>query len=143
MKAPRSSDDLALQRHLSMSRRNFLRGMGACVALPTFAALVPARAFGAQAAKLGVTATGAPLRTAFVYFPNGAIPASWWPAGEGSDFRLGRTLEPLEPVKGLIQVLGGLGNRTAEAGKDGGGDHARGTGTFLTGVRLNKSATDI
>ncbi|MBO0699688.1 MAG: DUF1552 domain-containing protein, partial [Zavarzinella sp.] len=28
-------------------------------------------------------------------------------------------------------------------GPDGGGDHARGGGTFLTGVRLKKSATDI
>ena len=31
----------------------------------------------------------------------------------------------------------------ARAGADGGGDHARGNGVFLTGVRLNKSATDI
>src|ERR1700741_2524890 len=125
MKAPRSSDDLALQRHLSMSRRNFLRGMGACVALPTFAALVPARAFGAQAAKLGVTASGAPLRTAFVYFPNGAIPATWWPATEGSNFSLNRTLPPLAAHQKQIQVLGELNHLNAMAGTDGGGDHAR------------------
>src|SRR5262249_9523356 len=36
-----------------------------------------------------------------------------------------------------------LNHRTAEGGPDGAGDHARGTGTFLTGVRLNKSATNI
>src|SRR5262249_20693385 len=30
-----------------------------------------------------------------------------------------------------------------EGGADGAGDHARGGGTFLTGVRLKKSATDI
>jgi hypothetical protein len=92
---------------------------------------------------LATTATGAPLRAAFVYFPNGAIPSSWWPTGEGSDFRLGRTLEPLEHLKGVVQVLGGLDHRTAEGGKDGAGDHARGGGTFLTGVRLNKSATNV
>ena len=39
--------------------------------------------------------------------------------------------------------MGGLDHHTADPGKDGAGDHARGLGTFLTGVRLNKSATDI
>ena len=39
--------------------------------------------------------------------------------------------------------MGGLNHRTASGGPDGAGDHARGTGTFLTGVRLRKSATDI
>ena len=47
---------------------------------------------------------GVPLRSAFVYFPNGAIPASWWPSGEGTDFQFKKTLQPLEPLKGLIQV---------------------------------------
>ena len=94
-------------------------------------------------ARLAATAAGAPLRSAFVYFPNGAIPASWWPSGEGTDFQFKQTLQPLEPLKGLVQVLGGLNHRTAEGGPDGAGDHARGNGTFLTGVRLKKSATDI
>ena len=40
-------------------------------------------------------------------------------------------------------MLGGLNHRTADGGPDGAGDHARGNGTFLTGVRLKKSATDI
>ncbi len=83
------------------------------------------------------------MRAAFVYFPNGAIPASWWPSGQGTAFQFKRTLEPLEPFKDAIQILGGLDHRTAEGGKDGGGDHARGNGTFLTGVRLNKSATNV
>ena len=49
----------------------------------------------------------------------------------------------MEKSKQLLQVLGGLDHRTAEAGPDGPGDHARGGGTFLTGVRLRKSATDV
>ena len=40
-------------------------------------------------------------------------------------------------------MLGGLDHQTADAGPDGAGEHARGNGTFLTGVRLKKSATDI
>ncbi len=116
------------------------------VALPAFASLGPARrALGAAegAASLAATSTGAPLRTAFVYFPNGAIPASWWPTGAGADFALSRTLQPLESTRKLVQVLGGLDHQTADGGPDGAGDHARGNGTFLTGVRLKKSATDV
>ena len=42
-----------------------------------------------------------------------------------------------------VQVLGGLDHANAKAGNDGAGDHARGNGVFLTGVRINKSATDV
>jgi len=96
-----------------------------------------------SAARLATTATGAPLRTAFVYFPNGAIPAQWWPDRPGTDFQWSRTLRPLASYKGQLQILGGLEQKTAEPGPDGAGDHARGNGTFLTGVRLKKSASDI
>jgi hypothetical protein len=126
------------------SRRHFLRGLGASIWLPAFASLGTSRLLAAEAADiLAATASGAPLRTAFVYFPNGAIPATWWPTGGGADFQLKKTLQPLEPLKGLVQVLGGLNHKTAEGGPDGAGDHARGSGTFLTGVRLNKSATKV
>jgi hypothetical protein len=136
---------IAAQRHHGFSRRHFLRGIGACMALPAFESLVPVKLFAAEAASgtLATTATGAPLRSAFVYFPNGAIPSAWWPNGEGADFELNRTLQPLQQSKRLIQVLGGLDHKNAEPGKDGGGDHARANGTFLTGVRLKKSAADI
>ncbi len=139
-------ESLAAQRHLSLSRRRFLRGLGACLALPAFESLRPLRLFAGEAAStagLATTATGAPLRTAFVFFPNGAIPANWWPKEEGKDFELSRTLQPLEQSRQFIQVLGGLEHHNADAGPDGGGDHARGNAVFLTGVRLKKSATDI
>ncbi|RUL85597.1 DUF1552 domain-containing protein [Tautonia sociabilis] len=129
-----------------LSRRRFLRGLGACVALPALASLRPSGALAAPAGPMLATApSGAPLRAAFVFFPNGAIPGTWWPEreGRGADLALSRTLQPLEPVRDLVQVLGGLDHKTAVAGPDGAGDHARGNGTFLTGVRLNKSATDI
>jgi hypothetical protein len=131
-------------RHAGFDRRRFLRGLGACVALPLFESLRPAgSALAADAPALATTATGAPLRTAFIFFPNGAIPSTWWPEGQGADFKWSRTLQPLEKSKQLVQVLGGLNHKTAEPGPDGAGDHARGGGTFLTGVRLNKSATNV
>ncbi len=140
------NDDRTSRRGTGLDRRHFLRGLGACVALPLFESLrpVPLLAAGAASAgKLATTATGAPLRTAFLFFPNGAIPSAWWPKGKGADFTFSRTLQPLEPSKPFVQILGGLDHKTAEPGPDGAGDHARGNGTFLTGVRLKKSATLI
>ncbi len=137
----RTPANLLAERRLSLNRRSFLRGLGTAIALPAFASLRPFSALGATSP--GVTATGAPLRTAFVFFPNGAIPSAWWPKGEGRNFELGATLKPLEAHRKQIQILGGLDHRAAEGGADGGGDHARGNGVFLTGVRLKKSATDL
>jgi hypothetical protein len=137
---------IASSRRWRLSRRYFLCGLGASIGLPVLVSLRPRTRFASRAVPrggVGTTPSGAPLRAAFVYVPNGAIPAAWWPTGEGTNFQLGRTLQPLEPVKRSIQVLGGLDHHTADAGPDGPGEHARANGTFLTGVRLNKSATDI
>jgi len=134
--------DHLLPRNPQFSRRHFLRGLGTCIGLPAFASLPPLPLLGASAAApVATTATGAPLRTAFLYFPNGVIPDAWWPKSEGKE--LSPTLQPLEPWRQHLQVIGGLDDLSATAGNDGAGDHARANGTFLTGVRINKSATDI
>ncbi|MEO8352603.1 MAG: DUF1552 domain-containing protein [Chthoniobacteraceae bacterium] len=127
---------------LSSNRRSFLRGLGACLALPTLESLVPRTATAAAAGVPGVatTASGMPLRTAFVYFPNGAIHEHFWPQDRGKDFTFKRTLAPLEKVRHRVQVLSGLEHRNAEPGPDGAGDHARANGAFLTGVRVKKTA---
>ena len=145
MKTQSASEIHASQKFASLSRRRFLRGLGACVTLPAFASLLPVKLLAAAPPEdaLATTITGAPLRTAFVYFPNGAIPAAWWPSSPGTDFPLSRTLQPLAPNRKLIQLIGGLDHLNATAGLDGGGDHARASGTFLTGVRMKKSATEI
>lgn len=135
------------QRHGAFTRRSFLRGLGACIALPALESLVPVRSLaalpGLGAARSGTTASGAPLRAAFLYFPNGAIQSTWWPKGDDANFELSRTLQPLASVRQHIQVLGGLDHINATAGPDGAGDHARANGTFLTGVRMKKSATNV
>jgi hypothetical protein len=129
-----SNRNIALERHLSLSRRQVLRGLGACITLPTLLSASPAFA-------RAVANKAAPTRMAFVYVPNGAIPAAWWPAGEaGADFELSPTLAPLANVRKQIQVISGLTDLAAEPGPDGAGDHARAGGTFLTGVRIKKTA---
>ncbi len=122
-----------------VGRRRFLKGVGACLALPAFETL---RAPGAFASLLANPGTTSPQRLAFVYVPNGVIQGSWWPtpgAGE-KDFTLNRTMKPLEAVKDKIQILTNLDQLNSTAGPDGPGDHARASGTFLTGVRVKKTA---
>src|SRR5436190_16566293 len=132
----------AAERFASLNRRHFLRGLGACLALPAFESVRPFASLAAEAsaAKLASTASGAPMRMAFVYFPNGAIQPNWWPKGEGKEFELARTMEPLAKVKHQLQILGGMDHVHATPGPDGAGDHARASGTFLTGVRVKKTA---
>src|SRR5204863_1708741 len=81
-----------------------------------------------------------PLRMGFIYFPNGAHQLNWWPTGQEKAFQLAKTMLPLEPVKDHLQILGGLDHKEAAPGPDGAGDHARASGTFLTGVRVKKTA---
>jgi hypothetical protein len=133
--------NLAAERQASLSRRRFLRGLGACMALPAFESLAPLKLLAAPAAAAAVEGKTAPVRMAYVYVPNGAIPSAWWPEGEGGrDFAFSRTLQPLEKVRHEVQVIAGLEDLSADTGPDGGGDHARAGGTFLTGVRIKKTA---
>ena len=61
MKLPR---DPALEKHFAnMSRRHFLRGLGACIALPAMHSLIPARMLALyqqsrRAGKVSASATG-------------------------------------------------------------------------------------
>lgn len=135
--------DRAIERHLSLNRRTFLRGLGAAIALPAMESIRPFRSPAADAPLAGglaTTETGAPLRMAYVYFPNGAIQPNWWPEGEGADFSFARTMQPLETLRHQVQIMGGLDHVNATPGPDGAGDHARASGTFLTGVRVRKTA---
>ena len=137
------NDRSAAGPRTGVSRRNFLRGVGVSLALPTFESLVAAsRAMAAAgpAGAMAATPSGAPLRMAYVYVPNGVHQRHWWPTGTGKDFELTRTLQPLEKVKQQVQILGGLDHLNANGGLDGPGDHARASGTFLTGVRVRKTA---
>jgi hypothetical protein len=143
MRQDHSQRDSARNRHSDgASRRAFLRGAGVALALPAFESLVSqgALAAGTETARVATTATGAPLRMAFVYVPNGVHQGYWWPKKEGKDFELNKTLQPLEKVKEHLQIMGGLDQINATAGPDGPGDHARASGSFLTGVRVKKTA---
>jgi hypothetical protein len=67
----------------------------------------------------------------------------WQPTGEGRNYELSPTLKGLEPFKDQIIVVTGLASDQAEALGDGGGDHSRACGSFLTGVHVKKSDTNV
>src|SRR5881409_4019385 len=117
----------------AISRRTILRGMGATVALPLLDAMVPALTAAAS------TPAKAVRRLGVVYHPNGVIYDKWLPKGVGTDFELSPTLEGLAPFKDKLIVITGLSSDQAEAIGDGGGDHSRASGTYLTGVHVRKS----
>jgi hypothetical protein len=131
-------------RQSNLSRRHFLRGIGACVALPALPSLLSRGALAttivSPAGLAGTSVLGAPLRMAFMTIPNGVHQANWWPTGGGREFELGPTMQSLADLQGKIQVLGGLDHINATAGKDGPGDHARAAATLLTGCRAKKTA---
>ena len=84
-----------------------------------------------------------PVRMAFVYVPNGIDMRDWNPDYEGKLGELPRILKPLEPFKDDMLLLGNLTHNTGRALLDGAGDHGRCCGSYLTGVQVKKSTTDI
>jgi hypothetical protein len=117
----------------AISRRTVLRGIGTTVALPLLDAMVPALT------AVQNTPAKAVRRLGVVYHPNGVIYENWLPKGTGRAFTLSPILEPLEPFRDKLVVLTGLSSHQAEALGDGGGDHSRATGSYLTGVHVKKS----
>ena len=117
----------------AISRRTLLRGMGTAVALPLLDAMVPALTAQVK------TPARAVRRLGVVYHPNGVIYENWLPKGVGRDFTLSRTLAPLAPFRDQLIVVTGLSSHQAEALGDGGGDHSRASGSYLTGVHVKKS----
>ena len=112
-----------------LSRRTFLKGTGAAIALPMLDAMVPAMAASAKP----------PVRLAFVYVPNGIIMEEWLPKATGKDFEFTRILKPLESFRKDLLVLSGLDDHNGNALGDGPGDHARAGASFLTGVHCKKT----
>jgi len=120
----------------ALPRRTFLRGLGTAVALPFLDSMVPALA---QAQRRRAS----PVRMAFVYVPNGIDMRHWNVSSEGALGELPQTLAPLAPLKQDILLLGNLTHNTGRALLDGPGDHGRCSGSYLTGVQVKKSVTDI
>lgn len=113
---------------IQLSRRWFLGGAGALIALPSLElfASKPARSQPAQ-----------PPRRLIIYvLPNGRMPATWIPAQQGESFQLPTGSKSLEPFKQRMLFMSGL-SHTAARKSNAAGDHAMGTGTLLTSTELH------
>ncbi len=134
-----SETDNRRTHRAAFNRRSLLRGLGASIVLPHLESLAadPAAVSVATAA---TTPSGAPLRMAFVSIPNGVQQKHWFPIGDPGEFQLNSTMKGMEHLKDQFQVIGGLKHENATAGRDGAGDHARSSATFLTGARARKTA---
>ncbi len=128
---------MAMNKSWQIPRRTFLRGLGTAIALPVLDAMIPARALAEVTAAGGA---GLPKRMAFVYVPNGANMADWTPKAMGTEFELPFILEPLQARRKDIVVFSGLAHDKGRAHRDGAGDHARASATFLTGSHARKTA---
>ena len=117
------------RKHLS--RRIFLKGTGAAVALPWLDAMTPA---------LAQVVKKPPVRLAFVYVPNGIVMSDWTPKTEGGDFAFMRILKPLEALRQDLFVISGLADNNGNALGDGPGDHGRAGASYLSGVHCKKTA---
>lgn len=124
----------------ALNRRHFLKGLGAGIALPAFETFFDTSSARAAAKGLATTESGAPLRVAFLYKPNGMNMDKWASEGTGADFKLGVTQQALAKFKQDLHFFGQLSHKNGTAGQDGGGDHARASASFLTGARPRKTA---
>lgn len=123
-----------------ISRRGFLRGFGAAVSLPAFESFRPLMAAAKVARAVGTTASGAPLRMAYLYIPNGVNLTHWRPEGTAASYKMGASFASMEKHRQDFQIYTGFEQKNAMNGGDGPGDHARGTAAFLTSARPRKTA---
>jgi Protein of unknown function (DUF1552) len=116
-----------------ISRRTVLKGLGTAVALPALDIM------SSVAAALPTSQSAKPIRSVFMYIPNGAIMQDWTPEETGFDYKLPYILEPLEPYRKQVSVFTGLTLDKARPNGDGPGDHARAQASFLTGCQARKT----
>src|SRR5438270_2727205 len=111
-----------------ISRRTLLRGAGVTMALPWLESLPVWGADSPSAAP--------PRRFAALFMGCGVNPDHWWAKGAGTDMELGKSLQPLAPLRAKLNVVSGLFNKSAT----GVGIHPGQTGNILSGAALKKGA---
>jgi hypothetical protein len=121
---------MMIPRQKTLSRRTLLRGAGVALGLPWLEAMVPSALADARPA-----ASKSPVRMAVLYMANGVNTSQWKPEGEGKDFRLSSTLQPLEDMKDQVLVLSNLWNAAANTGD---GHYAK-EGALLTCTTITKT----
>lgn len=87
----------------SITRRTLLRGAGAALTLPWLESI----ASGAPV-PAAENLSAPPLRTVFIFMPNGVRPDYWTPPGDADDYEITPHLKPLESLKSDFLLLENL-----------------------------------
>ena len=116
-----------MSKRWHISRRTFLKGVGASLALPYLEIM------GGQA-KAAAAATP-PTRLACIFQPNGVFPKAWDVTGMGKQFELSPILQQLRGLKDELTILSNLDN----IGKG----HVQMTGSFLTGTKIGNGKNAV
>jgi len=120
-----------MSKKWQISRRRMLKGMGACIALPFLDAM----------ALPGQSSPGkSPVRTAFLFMPNGVHPDRWTPSATGSSFELTPQLLPLQKFQKDIVLFTELMNKNSIfKGADG---HYAKSASLLTCMPIKQTVGD-
>ncbi|MGY8643958.1 MAG: DUF1552 domain-containing protein [Verrucomicrobiales bacterium] len=102
-----------------LSRRQMLRGAGACISLPLLEAMIPL-----QSANAALGSEGQPIRFAGFFMPNG-VAHNHWDIKGSSLSKLSRSLQPLAEYRDYVTTISGLNNPS--------GAHNLGTAALFTG----------
>lgn len=116
-------------RRYTLSRRALLGGAATILTLPFLESLAPRTARGQDAVA---------KRFLAYYIPNGLHMQDWTPTTDGAGYTVPYLLEPLAAFQNEMLVLSNLVNEKQEEGP---GDHAGGTGSFLTARVVPKTQT--
>jgi hypothetical protein len=123
---------MSAAEHGNITRRTFLRGAGVTMALPWLESLP---VWGAPTMR-GDAAAPCPKRFAALFMACGINSDHWWARGSGADMELGKSLEPMAPLRAKMNFVTGLFNKNAT----GVGIHPGQTGNILSGAALQKGA---
>jgi hypothetical protein len=115
-----------------ISRRTFLRGVGATVALPWLEAMSPNSILVTNAGAMAPSEI--PRRAMFTYWGLGVEIRAFTPRDTGRDYTLTRTLQPLAPFKNDCTVLTGLQSYTGGHGS---------CSCMLTGLNTTRNAQTL
>ena len=119
----------------SASRRTFLRGVGVAMALPWLESVPVWGAATTDAAGVPVAAA-CPKRFGALFMGCGINMDHWWAKGSGKGMELGKSLEPMAPLKHKMNFVTGLFNKSAT----GVGIPPGQTGNILSGASLQRGA---
>ncbi len=118
-----------------LDRRTFLHGVGVTMALPWLESIP---VWGGEPT-IGTAPGTFPKRFAALFMGNGINMDHWWARGTGADMELGKSLEPMAPLKTKMNFITGLFNKNATHV----GIHPGQTGNILSGASLQNAGAVV